>query len=31
MKANQKPTTQNQNETWPQNGSSLKPNAFGNQ
>ena len=31
MKATQKPITQHQNDTLPQNGSSLKPNAFGNQ
>src|SRR3954451_11005439 len=31
MNTTQKPTSQHQNDTLPQNGSSLQPNAFGNQ
>ena len=31
MNATQKPETQHQNETLPQNGSSRKPKAFGHQ
>jgi hypothetical protein len=31
VKATQKPTTQHQNETLPQNGSRRKPKAFGHQ